>query len=50
MAKVPKRLPQVLARGEVLRLFSACTSLRARTLLQTTYAAGLRVSESAPCN
>ncbi len=45
MAKVPKRLPQVLARAEVIRLFDACTSLRARALLQTTYAAGLRVSE-----
>lgn len=45
MAKVPKRLPQVLARTEVVRLFDACTTLRARTLLMTTYAAGLRVSE-----
>lgn len=45
MAKVPKRLPQVLARNEVLRLFDACTTPRARILLMTTYAAGLRVSE-----
>lgn len=45
MAKVPTRLPQVLARAEVMRLFEACTHLRTRTLLMTTYAAGLRVSE-----
>ena len=45
MAKVPKRLPQVLSREEVSRLIAAATSLRGRTVLMTTYAAGLRVSE-----
>lgn len=45
MAKVPKRLPQVLARAEVARLLAAARTLRGRTLLTTTYAAGLRVSE-----
>lgn len=45
MAKVPKRLPVVLSRQEVLRLFAACPTLRNRTVLMTTYAAGLRVSE-----
>ena len=45
MAKVPKRLPQVLARDEVKRLFAHCCDLRSRTLLMTTYAAGLRLSE-----
>src|SRR5258706_11720533 len=45
MAKVPKRLPQVLARAEVARLIGAARSLRGRPLLMTTYAAGLRVSE-----
>jgi len=45
MAKVPKRLPQILSREEVWRLIEAAASLRARTLLTTTYAAGLRVSE-----
>ena len=45
MAKVPKRLPQILSRDEVARLIDAATTLRARTLLTTTYAAGLRVSE-----
>ena len=45
MAKVPKRLPQILSRGDVTRLIEAAATLRARTLLTTTYAAGLRVSE-----
>ena len=45
MAKVPKRLPVVLARDEIGRLFAAAGNLRARTVLMTTYAAGLRVSE-----
>jgi site-specific recombinase XerD len=45
MAKVPTRLPQVLTREEVVRLLDAASSVRARTLLTTTYAAGLRVSE-----
>lgn len=45
MAKVPKRLPQILAREEVARLIAAATTVRGRALLTTTYAAGLRVSE-----
>ena len=45
MAKVPKRLPVVLSRQDVRALFAACTTLRGRTVLMTTYAAGLRVSE-----
>ncbi len=45
MAKVPKRLPQVLSREEVARLLDATTTLRGRTLLALAYAAGLRVSE-----
>jgi len=45
MAKVPKRLPVVLSRDEIGRLFAACSTLRTRTVLMTTYAAGLRVSE-----
>lgn len=45
MAKVPKRLPQILSRADVARLIGAASSLRGRTLLMTTYAAGLRVSE-----
>lgn len=45
MAKTPKRLPQILSREEVARLLECAPSLRARTLLSVTYAAGLRVSE-----
>jgi len=45
MAKVPKRLPQILSREEVARLIDAGTTLRGRALLCATYAAGLRVSE-----
>ncbi len=45
MAKVPKTLPRVLSREEVCRLFEHAANLRARTLLMTTYGAGLRVSE-----
>lgn len=45
MAKVPKRLPVVLARDDIRRLFATCANLRTRTVLMTTYAAGLRVSE-----
>ena len=45
MAKVPKRLPQILTREQVTRLIEAAPTLRGRTLLATTYAAGLRVSE-----
>lgn len=43
--RVPKVLPVVLSRGEVLRLFEAITSLRYRMAAYTLYAAGLRVSE-----
>jgi integrase/recombinase XerD len=45
MAKVPKRLPQILSREQVKELFAAAASLRARTVLMTAYAAGLRVAE-----
>ena len=45
MAKVPKRLPRVFSREEVGRLLDSARDLRARALLATTYAAGLRVSE-----
>ena len=45
MAKVPKRLPLVLSRDEVACLFAHCKTLRERTLLETVYAAGLRLSE-----
>jgi site-specific recombinase XerD len=41
----PKKLPTVLAREEVNRLFAAAATDRDRTLLRTAYALGLRVSE-----
>ena len=44
--KAPAKLPDILSRGEVDRILGACTSLRHRALLMTTYAAGLRVSET----
>jgi integrase/recombinase XerD len=43
--KRPKTLPAVLSREEVLRLFAALPHTRLRTLVRTTYACGLRVSE-----
>jgi site-specific recombinase XerD len=45
MAKVPKRLPLILSRDEITRLFAHCRTLRERTLLETVYATGLRLSE-----
>ncbi|MFV5214610.1 tyrosine-type recombinase/integrase [Azonexus caeni] len=45
MAKVPQRLPQILTRDEVARLLNNARDIRARALLTTTYAAGLRLSE-----
>lgn len=45
MARTPKRLPQILTREEIARLFACSRNLRSRTLLMTTYAAGLRLSE-----
>ena len=45
MAKVPKRLPLILSRDEVSRLFAHCKTVRDRTLLETVYATGLRLSE-----
>jgi site-specific recombinase XerD len=41
----PQKLPEILSREEIGRLLNACTRVRDRLLLATTYAAGLRVSE-----
>lgn len=41
----PSKLPYVLAREEVARIIEATADLRERTMLMTTYGAGLRVSE-----
>jgi integrase/recombinase XerD len=43
--RTPQRQPEILSRAELARLFEAAANLRSRTLLMTTYAAGLRVSE-----
>lgn len=45
MARVPKRLPQILTREEVARLISHSRDLRARTLLMTAYGTGVRLEE-----
>jgi site-specific recombinase XerD len=42
--KKPRPLPCVLSTDEVARLFAAVSDARDRLLLQTAYAAGLRVS------
>ncbi len=44
-AKQEQRLPEILSRKEVGRLFQAATNRRNRALLMITYGAGLRVSE-----
>ena len=44
-AKEPSKLPEVLSHQEVVRLFTVTTNAKQRTLLMTTYAAGLRASE-----
>ncbi len=45
LAKQPSRLPEILSREEIDRLFEATPNPKHRALLMTTYAAGLRVSE-----
>jgi integrase/recombinase XerD len=44
-AKVGKKLPAVLSRGEVVRFLGVIGSPKDRALLSTAYATGLRVSE-----
>lgn len=43
--KRARRIPELLGREEVRRIFEACTNTRHRMLLETTYGCGLRVSE-----
>lgn len=43
--RVDQRLPEILSGQEVDRVFAATKNLKHRTLLETVYAAGLRVSE-----
>ncbi len=45
-AKAPQTQPHLLARAEIAALFAACIHPLHRTLLQTIYATGLRVSEA----
>jgi site-specific recombinase XerD len=44
-AREPAKLPEILSRGEVSRMFAAVDNLKHRALLLTTYATGLRASE-----
>ena len=44
-AKAPQRLPVVLSRDEIRQFFTAARRLKARAMLMTAYAAGLRASE-----
>lgn len=44
-AREPKKLPEILTRAELTRLFSRTIRPKHRALLLTAYAAGLRVSE-----
>jgi site-specific recombinase XerD len=46
MAKMPQKQPELLAREEIVRLFFSCSHPVYRTVLQTVYAAGLRISEA----
>ncbi len=41
----PQRLPEILGRQEIDRVFASAANPKHRALLMTTYAAGLRVSE-----
>lgn len=45
LAKAPQRLPEILSREELSRLFACAPSLKARTVLMVGYGAGLRLSE-----
>src|SRR5947209_14268381 len=43
--RVPSKLPDILAGGEVERLLEALDSLKYRAIVMTAYGAGLRISE-----
>lgn len=44
-SRLEQKLPEILSREEIERLFAAAVMFKHRVLLMTTYAAGLRVSE-----
>ena len=45
LAAAPQRLPEILSREELARLFAAAAHVKARTFLMTAYGTGLRLSE-----
>jgi len=45
LARSPQRLPEILSREELRRLFAVACSLKSRTFLMLAYASGLRLSE-----
>lgn len=45
LARAPQRLPEILSREELARLFAAACHLKARTFLMLGYGTGLRLSE-----
>lgn len=44
--KIPKSLPDILTKSEVLAIIEAVRSTKYRTVIATAYAAGLRISEA----
>ncbi len=45
LARAPQRLPEILSRNELARLFAAACHAKSRTFLELAYASGLRLSE-----
>ncbi|MBN8508018.1 MAG: site-specific integrase [Burkholderiales bacterium] len=45
LAPAPQRLPEILSREELARLFACARHVKARTFLMTAYGTGLRLSE-----
>ncbi len=45
LAPAPQRLPEILSREELARLFAAACHLKSRTFLMLAYGTGLRLSE-----
>ena len=45
LAPAPQRLPEILSREELARLFAMATHLKSRIFLMLTYGTGLRLSE-----
>jgi integrase/recombinase XerD len=45
LTRAPQRLPEILSRDELSRLFAVCAHLKARAFLQLAYGTGLRLSE-----